>query len=191
MKEIRSAVGYEVDFIVDVNNAYSAHHALQIGRKLEEYNIFHFEEPIAAYDYEGYAQLAASLDVPIAAGEQEYTRWQHKDLLSRGKIDILQPDVAKTGITEMKKITDLASAFNKPVTLHNVQPTVGIAATIHMAASTPGCIYAQEYGVRPHPARDCLLKEPLRVEKGHIRVPSGPGLGIEIDEKGLKKLVDM
>jgi L-alanine-DL-glutamate epimerase-like enolase superfamily enzyme len=190
VKEIRAAVGDEVDLMVDVNNAYTVHHALQVGRKLEDYGVFHFEEPIAAYDYDGYAQLSAALDVPIAAGEQEYTRWQHRDLLSRGKIDILQPDVVKTGITELKKIVDLASAFNKPVTLHNVQPTVGTAATVHVAASTPGCLYAQEYGVAPHPAKEYLLRNPIEVRGGRIRVPEAPGLGIDIDEKGLKRLRD-
>jgi len=191
VKEIRAAVGYDIDFMVDVNNAYTVHHALAIGRKLEEHAIFHFEEPIAAYDYEGYAQLTTSLDIPLSAGEQEYTRWQHRDLITKGKIDILQPDIVKTGITEMKKIVDLASTFNRPVTLHNVQPTIGTAATLHVAASTPGCIYSQEYGIGPHPAREYLLKDPLVVERGRMRVPEKPGLGIEIDEKGLSRLKEM
>ncbi len=192
VREIRAAVGDKIDFMVDVNNAYTVHHALEIGRALEKYHIFHFEEPIAAYDLEGYAQLQAALDVPIAAGEQQYTRWQHKDLLSIGKVDILQPDIVKTGFTEMKKIVDLASAFNKPVTLHNVQPTIGTAATVHVAASSPNCLYAQEYGVgRENPARQLLLKEPIEVKRGHIAVPEKPGLGVEIDEKGLERLLDM
>ncbi len=192
VREIRAAVGDKVDFMVDVNNAYTVHHALKIGRELEKYNIFHFEEPIAAYDLEGYNQLQAALDVPLAAGEQQYTRWQHKDLLQIGRIDILQPDIVKTGFTEIKKICDLASAFNKPVTLHNVQPTIGTIATVHMAAANPGCLYAQEYGAgRSHPTQDYLLKEPVVPVKGHIRVPEKPGLGIEIDERGLERLKDM
>jgi D-arabinonate dehydratase/D-galactarolactone cycloisomerase len=79
-----------------------------------------FEEPIAPEDYEGYATLCDALDVPVSAGEESCTRWQHRDLIVHGKIDIIQPDVCKCGgLTEIRKIGVLAGIFNKPVVTHN------------------------------------------------------------------------
>ncbi|MDQ3702208.1 MAG: hypothetical protein M3442_15005 [Chloroflexota bacterium] len=80
-----------------MNNAYLPHTAVKMARKLEEYDVWHFEEPIPAYDYAGLAALAAAVDIPIAAGEQEYQRWQFRDLIQIGQVDILQADVIKCG----------------------------------------------------------------------------------------------
>ena len=193
LKAIRSLAGYDMDLLVDVNNAYTLHRAIQVGRQLEELKVFHFEEPIAAYDYAGYGKLVEALDIPIAAGEQEYTRWQHRDLITIGNVDIVQPDVMKSGgITETKKIALLADTYNKSVTVHNTQPTVGTAAHLHFWASTPNCRYPQEYNIEPHPLRDeyPILKEPLIVKDGFLDVPQGPGLGIELDEKAVAKLME-
>lgn len=194
VREVRAAVGDGFDIMVDTNNSYYPHTALRIARRLEEYGVWHFEEPIAAHDYDGYAALAAAVDIPIAAGEQEYTRWQFRDLILRAQVDILQPDVIKCGgITEFKKIAALAQAFNKPVTVHNTQPTVGTAAHLHLWVSTPNCVYPQEYNIEPHPLRDewPIWQEPILVEGGHMRVPTGPGLGVELDEAVVGRLRDM
>jgi L-alanine-DL-glutamate epimerase-like enolase superfamily enzyme len=192
VKEIRAAVGDDIMLMVDPNNAYTPHRAIQIGRQLEEFGVFHFEEPVAAYDYPGLAEVAQALDIPIAAGEQEYTVWQFRALITEGKVDILQPDVVKSGgITETKKIIQLGEAFNKPVTMHQTQPTIGQIATVHLAAASPMCLYPQEYNIEPHPLRERLLTSPLEIKDGFIEVPDKPGLGIEIDEKALKELMKL
>jgi len=177
--------------LVDVNNAYTVHHALEVGRQLEELNVFHFEEPIPAYDYDGYNRLQAALDIPIAVGEQEYTRWQFRDLITVAQVDILQPDVVKSGgFTEMMKIAALAQTYNKPIIVHNTQPTIGTSAHLHFWAACQSCLYPQEYNIEPHPLRDKtpILKTPLNIVNGYMDVPQGPGLGIEIDEKVLSEL---
>lgn len=191
VKEIRAAVGDDIMLMVDPNNAYTPHRAIEVGRRLEEFGVFHFEEPVAAYDYPGLAQVAQALDIPIAAGEQEYTVWQFRALITEGKVDILQPDVVKSGgITETKKIIELAEAFNKPVTMHQTQPTIGQIATVHLAASSPMCLYPQEYNIEPHPLREKLLTRPLMIKDGFMEVPDKPGLGVEIDEKAIEELRD-
>lgn len=192
VREVRAAVGDDFGILVDVNNAYLPHTATRVARQLEQYNVWHFEEPLAAHDYDGYAALAAAVDIPIAAGEQEYTRWQFRDLILRGQVDILQPDVIKCGgFTEFKKIAALAATFNKPITVHNTQPTVGTLAHAHLWASTPACVYPQEYNIEPHPLRDDwpIWKEPLTVVDGRVQVTDRPGLGIEIDDQVLQRLI--
>jgi L-alanine-DL-glutamate epimerase-like enolase superfamily enzyme len=191
VREMRAAVGDDFDILVDVNNAYLPHTAIKIARKLEEYGVWHFEEPLAAHDHTGYAALAAAVDIPIAAGEQEYTKWQFRDLILHANLDILQPDVIKCGgITEFKKIAALAETFSKPITVHNTQPTIGTLAHLHLWASTPSCIYPQEYNIEPHPLRDefPIWKEPIVPKNGRMVPPTGPGLGVELDEAAVKKL---
>jgi L-alanine-DL-glutamate epimerase-like enolase superfamily enzyme len=193
VREMRAAVGDGFDILVDVNNSYYPHTAVKIARQLEEYGVWHFEEPLAAHDYEGYARLAAAVDIPIAAGEQEYTRWQFRDLILRGQVDILQPDVIKCGgITEFKKIAALAQTFNKPITVHNTQPTVGTLAHLHLWMSTPSCVYPQEYNIEPHPLRDewPIWREPVLVSEGRMRPLESPGLGVELDDDVVRRLAE-
>jgi len=190
-REVRMAVGDDFPIMVDVNCAYLPHTALKIARILEDLKVFHFEEPLAAHDYPGYAALTRDAEIPIAAGEQEYTKWQFRELILQAQVDIVQPDVIKCGgITEFVKIAALAETFNKPVTVHNVQPTVGTMAHMHVCISTPMCIYPQEYNIERHPLRDetPIWKEPVLVENGVIRVPDRPGLGVELDHAVMKKL---
>ncbi|MGQ9524307.1 MAG: mandelate racemase/muconate lactonizing enzyme family protein [Armatimonadota bacterium] len=185
VRELRSALGEEVDILYDANNGYTPHRAIRMGRELEGLNVFHFEEPVAQYDYHGLAQVADALDMPVAAGEHEYTRWHFRDLITQGRVDILQPDVVKCGgLTEAKRIAALCQAFNKPITVHNTQPTIGTAASLHFAASTANCVYPQEYtGRRPELAR--LFRSEIEFRDGCLMVPTAPGIGLEVDEAAL------
>lgn len=189
--EVRAAVGDDVDILVDVNGAYSVHHAIEIGKALEDLGVFHFEEPRPAHDLEGLAQIADALTIPIASGEMIYTHHQYRDLILRGKVDIIQPDIVKVpGFTEFQKIDTLASAFGVPITVHNTQPIISTVAHLHFCAASSMVPYAQEYNIEPISIRDewPVLKEPLQVIDGFIAVPEGPGLGIELDEEVVKTL---
>jgi D-arabinonate dehydratase/D-galactarolactone cycloisomerase len=151
-----------------------------------------FEEPISPDDYDGYARLCDALDVPVSAGEESCTRWQHRDLITYGKVDIIQPDVSKCGgLTEILKIGVLAGVYNKPVVTHNTQPTLCTAAHWHFWVSEPMCLYEQEYNCEVHPLRDKfqLLKEPLQIEKGFLTLPDKPGLGVEVNRTVLNQLI--
>lgn len=183
----RKLCGDDIPLSFDVNNGYSVHEAIRQGRKFEDLGIYHYEEPIPQYDYTGYAQVAAALDVPVSAGEHEYTRWQFRDLILQAQVDILQPDVVKcAGITEMKKIATLAETFNKGFVPHQTQPTVGTAANLHVIAALNGANRPQEYtGQRPQ--LDAYFREPLLFKDGYIEVPKKPGLGLEWDEAALDR----
>lgn len=188
VKEVRKAVGYDIDLMVDCNSAYSAPRAIQIGRKLEEYNIFHFEEPVPEHDIESLRKVSEALDVPVAAGEQNCGRYEFKELIVKDALDIVQPDVIKAGgFLECKKIATLADSFGKVCTPHNTQPNIGTVATLHFIASTPNCRYPMEYNIEPHPLRDILIKEPIIPKDGYLTVPEGHGLGIEVNEEIVEK----
>ena len=162
----------------DANNGYSVSTAIRQGRVFEELGLRHFEEPIAQFDYPGIAKVAAALDIPISAGEHEYTRWQFRDLIVNGDVDIIQPDVVKcAGITETMKIAALGEAFNRIFLPHQTQPTVGNAATLHICTALKWCDWPQEY-VGPSHQLDALFEQPLEFNDGHLTVPDRPGLGL-------------
>ena len=191
VREVRAAVGDDVDILVDVNGAYSVHHAIEIGKALQDLGVFHFEEPRPAHDLVGLAQVADALDIPIASGEMIYTHDEYRDLILRGRVDIIQPDIVKVpGFTELQKIATLSSAFGVPITVHNTQPVLSTVAHLHFCAASPMVPYAQEYNIEPVSIRDewPVLKQPLEVVDGHIAVPDGPGLGVELDEEVVQTL---
>ncbi|MCE2457623.1 MAG: mandelate racemase/muconate lactonizing enzyme family protein [Dehalococcoidia bacterium] len=191
--EVRAAVGDDIDILVDVNGAFSVHHSIEIGAALEQLGVFHFEEPRPAQDLEGLAQIADALTIPIASGEMIYTHHEYRDLILKGRVDIIQPDIVKVpGFTEFLKIDALASAFNIPITVHNTQPILSTVAHLHYCAASAMVPYSQEYNIEPISIRDewPILKEPLQVVDGHIAVPTGPGLGVELDEDMVRRLAD-
>ena len=188
---VRDLVGEDFPIMVDVNNAYYGHTAITIAHALEQLGVWHFEEPLATHDYEAYARLADAVDIPIAVGEQEYTSWQFRDLITIGKVDILQPDVIKCGgITEFKKIATLADTYTKPITVHNTQQTIGTTAHVHLWVSTPSCVYPQEYNIEHNPVLDDtpIWKNPLVPVDGLMTPWELPGLGIELDEDAVARL---
>ena len=185
---VRKLVGDDIPLSFDANNGYSVSTAIKQGRKFEELNIYHFEEPVAQYDYAGIKQVVDALDVAVSAGEHEYTRWQFRDLISQANPDILQPDVVKCGgITEMRKIAVLSDTYSKDFVPHQTQPTIGTAASLHVVAAIQTANKPQEFtGVRED--LNTLFKEPLEFKDGHITLPNRPGLGLEIDNDRLKEL---
>lgn len=119
---VREAVGDDVQVFIDANNGFYAKQAIRMARIFEEYTIGWFEEPVLADDIEGLAAVARAIDIPVATGEHEYTKYGFRDLIARGGADIVQPDVGRVGgITEWLKVAHLAHAFNLPVAPHAYQ----------------------------------------------------------------------
>lgn len=193
VRAIRDAVGPKIRLLVDVNGAYSTHHAIEIGRQLEQLGAFVFECPVPEHDHRGLRQVADALDIAVAAGESHFTACEFHALLEEGRPDIVQPDIVKAGgLTELQKIAQVAAHFRIPMTVHNTQPTICTAAHLHFCAVHPHIPYEQEYNIEPVSIRDIwpILPGQLEVKDGYIAVPDGPGLGIEVDEKLILDLVN-
>lgn len=189
LEAARVAVGPDIGIMADINCGYSLESALRLGAMLPSLNLLWLEEPIPPQDLDGYARLNESLSLPVVAGESEFTRWGFRDLIVRGKVPMIQPDIARCGgFTEARKIAALASAHGVTVAPHTgASGAVSIAAAVHFGASLSNlCIFEHMYP--ENPLREDLLKEPvLDCRNGFIRVPTGPGLGIEINPRKLEK----
>jgi galactonate dehydratase len=182
---VREAVGPGVALMLDGHWRYSVKEALAIGRQVEQYGAAFFEAPIAPEDIDGHAALAAALTVPIAIGEAERTRWQFLRLLQARAMDIAQPDIGRTGLTEARRIAALTESFNVPLAPH-VSTGLGIrfAATLHFAAAV-GNLFLLEHQGGLLEAINASLTAPLTIQAGRIRLPDGPGLGVTPNETAL------
>lgn len=179
---VRQLVGPEVKLMVDANGAYDARTAIMLAKKLETLDIWWFEEPVPADDLPGYVKFSRSVNMAVAGGEAEFTVYGFRDLMAKEVLDIVQPDIARVGgFTGCRKIVALAEAYNLPYAPHTgVSSAVTLAATIQMAAAAPNFLIYEEMVIDNPMLR--ILKEPLpSVRNGYISVPSGPGLGIEVD----------
>ncbi len=187
VREVRKALGDDIDILVDGNSCFTAPRAIELGRQLQEWRIFHFEEPCPYTDIEATAKVARALDVPIAGGEQDWDLRRFKEMLVKGAVAIVQPDLIKVGgFSVCRKVAVLAEAFGCVCTPHQTQP-LGTIANLHFVAATPVCRYTQELNIEPHPIGDKLFKNPVPVVDGCMTVPEGPGLGVEIDEAILQR----
>jgi D-galactarolactone cycloisomerase len=196
-REVRRAVGDTMAIMVDANHAYDATAAIRVGRQIEDLDIAWFEEPVPPEDLQGYRQVKSALRIPIAGGEAEFTRWGFRSILVDRVIDILQPDVcAAGGLSECKKIADMANAFGVRVNPHVWGSGVALAASLQLIATLPD----NPPGLHPipplleldqseHPIRMAILREPIRHQAGWVEIPTGPGLGIEIDRTAFAKFL--
>ena len=192
--EVRKAVGDDIDILVDVNGAYSIHHSIEIGKKLEDLGVFHFEEPRPHYDLEGLSKISDALTIPIASGEMIFSPYEYRDLIIRGKVDIIQPDIVKApGFTGFLQIEKIANAFGIPITCHNTQQTVSTVAHGHFVLASEQTPYKQEYNIEHCSIRDDrpILKEPLNISNGELKLTDKPGLGIELDLETGRELANI
>ena len=180
VRTVREAVGPDIQIMVDANNAYSPLEAIRIAHMIEEVDPFWFEEPVHAEDYEGLAKVQASTSIPIATGENEYTRYGFRDLIACGGADILQPDAnVLGGVTEFKHIASLASAHNLPIAPHG-------SALLHVhlvSAVSNGLIV--EHVVTEGDRRGFFHYGLAFDADGMIAPPNAPGLGAALDEDAL------
>ena len=188
VRAVRGAVDESVDIMVDVNTRYTYIDMERALPALEEIGVYWLEEPFPPDAVEDYAHFNKRTRLPIAAGENHYLRYQARQLLVAGAVDIIQSDPSKCGgITECKKIADMASAFRRPFAPHNSTSGVVGAACVHLLCATSnGLIYEADLSPM-NPFRDeVVLGAPIVVD-GFIEPNERPGLGIEVDEALFEK----
>lgn len=188
-RAVRDAVGPDVQLSADANCGFERPAAMALGRGLEGLGYVWFEEPLAPDDWDGYAAMANALDIPIAGGETEFSRFGFRELFMRGALDIVQPNVGRAGgFTECLRIAALAEAFHIPYAPHTGSCTaICMAAELHLAAALPGFLIYEHMQAdwsrdAPNPLRhDLVVSEVEAFRDGYLDLPTGPGLGIELN----------
>jgi L-rhamnonate dehydratase len=191
VKAAREAIGPEVDLLVDagwrVNR--SAYDALSLLRALEPYDIFWLEDFLHPERYEGYAAVkAAGVKTRLAAGEQEATAWGFHDLIQRGRVDVVQPDLSRCGgFSQFRKIAWEAERAGVDVCPHAWLTDLLTAASLHANAALPRSLFL-EYNVSASPMLRDIIANPVGMDAdGMIPVPQGPGLGVEVNEEAVRR----
>jgi D-galactarolactone cycloisomerase len=185
----------EIKLMADSNHAYDLPEAIEIGHLLGEHRYAWFEEPLSPAHPSLFRQLAGKIDVPIATGECEQTRWGFQELLSKGGVQVAQPDLAYCGgPTEAVKIRTVASSLGINVVPHCWGTQLNLAGATHFLATTyiePGrAVVAEpllEVDRTPNPLRDEMYAVGLEISKGAVKVPTTPGLGVEPDRAAMEK----
>ena len=167
--------------MVPVYIAGGYYEAIQIARKIEKYDVYWFEEPVNPDDYEGHKLISQATYVPIATGENEYTRYGFRDLIEQRCVAILQPDaLVMGGITEFMKVAALAQAHDLPIAPHGNQDV-----HVHLVSAIPNGLIVEYYGSSFDPMWGKTFNQTLRVEDNCVRPPDRPGIGIDLNEEAL------
>lgn len=181
VRVVRETIGPDIKLMVDANHAYTAAQAIRFGRLIERYDIDWFEEPVPHTDLRGGAEVCTALDMPVATGEMETTRWGFRVMLAARALDICQADPVNCGgYTEWKKIAALATADHVPLAPHGIHH-VGM----HCVGALPEALTVETY---PEAYAYPELVPPLRLVDGMIVLPDAPGLGLEVDRAALDRL---
>ena len=195
VRACREAVGPRVGLMLDANHGYDVVEAIALGRKVADCDVGWFEEPVVPEDLESYVEVRRGQPIPVAGGETWFTRWNFREVFNARAVDIAQPDVcAAGGLSETKKIADMASAFGVRCVPHVWGTGVGLATALQLLAVLPHnpprhtpLEPVLEFDRSEHPFRQAVLSAPIEHEGGIVRVPKGPGLGIAVDRTALER----
>ena len=182
VKTVRAAIGPDVKLMVDANCAYRYYQAIQIARRIEEYDVYWLEEPVLPDDYDGHRKIAEATSIPIATGENEYTRYGFRDLILQGRPAILNADaMILGGITEFMKVAALAQAHDLDVAPHGDQNV-----HVHLVAAIANGLIVEYYRDTVDPMWKQIYQETLMLNAdGTLSPPNRPGLGLEPNYQAL------
>jgi L-rhamnonate dehydratase len=174
--------------MVDGGMAYTVKSAIALVERVHELDIYWLEEPLAADDYDGYRRLSDAVSIRIAAGEADSGLAPYRRLVEQGHVDVLQPDLARCGgFTVARGIADLARECGVEAVPHCFSTGVLVAASLQFVAALERPSWS-EYSVAASPFVSGLLAEPFELRDGRLRIPTGPGLGIDLDEQLLERM---
>lgn len=180
---MREAVGNEVDIAVDLHGKFSPAMAIRVIKELEPFRPMFVEEPCLNENVDTMVTIARSTTIPIATGERLFTRWGFREWIEKQAAVIFQPDLSHAGgIFEVRKIAALAETYYAGIAPHCPLGPISLAAGLQLDASIPNFVCQEQVSLG-----DGYLKQPFVIRDGHVDLPTGPGLGIEVDEEALKE----
>ena len=185
---LRDAVGPDIELLIEVHRRLAPVHAIRVAGLMEEFNPFWYEEPVSARNVDALAEARRGINLPVVTGEELYTKTEFREVFEKQAADILNPDVGNCGgILELKEIAAMAEPYMVVMSPHNYNSTtMALAATVHACATMPNFLIT-EYFVNFTKVGNDIADAPLKPENGYIKLPTKPGLGVELDETAMAR----
>jgi L-alanine-DL-glutamate epimerase-like enolase superfamily enzyme len=191
-KAIRDAVGSKIDIILELHSYLGVNSAIQLGNAVQDLGCLFYEEPIHPLNVDSMATVARSVKIPLAAGERIYTRWGFRPFLEKQVVGLIQPDLGLCGgLTEGKKICDMANTYHVPVQCHVAGGPLALAAALQLEAVIPNFCIHEHHGVALYEAGLDSAKYRYLPKNGFFEVPDLPGIGQELSEQAMAEAVHL
>ena len=184
---MREVGGPKMDIIIELHSLTDTNTAIQLGRELEKFRIFYYEEPVHPLNSESMKQVAQRVNIPIASGERIYSRWGYRPFLENRSINVIQPDLGNCGgITEGKKICDMANVYDAAVQVHVCGGPIATAAALQLEAVIPNFLIHEQHAIAIHPENIKSCKYDYQPKNGYFEIPDLPGIGQELTEEAMQ-----
>jgi galactonate dehydratase len=181
--EIREAVGDKMDLALDLHGRYDATAGMKVAHALEDLNLMWLEEPVPPENIQAIANITRGTRTPICAGENAYLRYGFREIVEKQAVDIIMPDISKCGgLSECRKIANMAEAYYIPFAPHNNSSALSTVADAHVCASVPNFLALEFHRFGDPTWNDTLLSDEPVIQQGHVVLNEKPGLGVELNE---------
>jgi L-alanine-DL-glutamate epimerase-like enolase superfamily enzyme len=188
---VRATLGDEATLLVDANSCYTPGRAIEVGRMLQQHGVTHFEEPCPYWELEWTREVARALDVDVTGGEQDWDPGIWRRMVQIRAVDVVQPDVCYVGgLTKALRVAALADAAGLPCTPHSANHSLVLVFTLHLAGAVGNAGPYVEFSIEPdedYPWLQGMYEPRLEVADGTVRIPDGPGWGVEISQTWLAR----
>ena len=188
VRHIRESIPKEMDLAVDMHGRYDANTGKRVAAAVEPYRLLWLEEPVPPEDIDAMADIRHSTKTPICCGENLYMRWGFRELLDKQAADVIMPDIQKVGgLSEARKVANLAQTYYVPFAPHCVVSPIGTMASAHVCASIPNFLVCEWHWINHVDLWRDFVKQGEIISKGYITVPDRPGIGVEMNEAAARK----
>jgi len=188
VKHVRESIPKEMELACDMHGRYDLGTAKRVAKELEPFRLLWLEEPVPPENIDAMTDVRHSTSTPIACGENLYMRWGYRELLNKNAVDIIQPDIQKVGgLSEGRKVANLAQTYYVPVAPHCVVSPLGVMSTAHVCASIPNFLVCEWHWINFPDLWKNWVKEGEIIQKGYVTVSDQPGIGVEMNEEVARK----
>jgi L-alanine-DL-glutamate epimerase-like enolase superfamily enzyme len=187
---IREAGGPAMDIIIELHSLTDINTAVQFGKEVEKYRCFYYEEPTAPLNEGNFQEIARNVKIPIASGERIYGRWGYRPFFENHSLHVIQPDLGNCGgLTEGKKICDMANTYDIGVQVHVCGGPIATAAALQLEAVIPNFLIHEHHAAALLPENIRLGKYDYQPQNGYFEISDLPGIGQELSEEAIKTAI--
>jgi galactonate dehydratase len=181
---VRDAVGPDIDVAIDMHGRYDIASGIAVARAMEPFNLLWLEEPVPPENVAALREVKRASPVPLCSGENLYLRWGFRDLLEQQAVDYIMPDIPKCGgLSECRKIANMAEVYYVPLAPHNVCGPLGTMASAHVCASIPNFLVMEWHWIDYPGWEDLTIQDQPVIQNGHVVLTDKPGIGIEVNDE--------